>query len=218
MKISNETFSILKNFASINTNLYFRAGNTISTISSGKSVFARALVPETFDRDFAIYDLNSLLGLVTLMEDTEFYFGENSITATKDNNSVEYFYSDSNLFAMAPDKDIEVDEVFRFSLSKEDIDLLYRAAGVTAATMISFTGDGTNVSITLGDPGNDLSNNFKKIIGESDKTFTAHLQIENFKVAPLDYEVSVSSKNVIQFSNNDGSLKYWLALHSTSEF
>jgi hypothetical protein len=218
MKISNETFSVLKNFASINTNLYFREGNTISTISTGKNIFARATVAETFDRDFAIYDLNTFLGLVTLMEDVEFDLGENSITASKDDNTIEYFYSDSDLFSPAPETDIKVDEVLRFNLSKEEIDLLHRAAGVTAASMITFAGDGSKVKVIIGDPSNTLSNSFKKTICESDKVFTANLQVENFKVASLDYEVSVSSKNVIEFSNNDLSLKYWIALHQSSEF
>ena len=111
MKISNDTLSVLKNFAAVNTNLLVRQGNTLSTISTGKNIFARATVAETFDREFAIYDLNSLLGLLTLMEDTEVSFGDESITVSKDRSLFEYYYADPEIIVGAPDKQIEVDAV-----------------------------------------------------------------------------------------------------------
>ena len=42
MKISNDTIEVLKNFAGINTNILVREGNTLSTISTGKNIFAKA--------------------------------------------------------------------------------------------------------------------------------------------------------------------------------
>ena len=83
MKISNDTLSVLKNFAGVNTNILIREGNVLSTISAGKNIFARATVAERFDREFAIYDLNSLLGLLTLMEDTDVAFGDESIKGSQ---------------------------------------------------------------------------------------------------------------------------------------
>ena len=58
MNLSNETVSVLKNFASINQNLVIKGGNSISTISAQKNIIAKATVKETFPKDFAIYDLN----------------------------------------------------------------------------------------------------------------------------------------------------------------
>ena len=51
MKISNETLSLLKNYAGINTNILFRQGNVIGTVSPGKNIFSRATVTETFPRE-----------------------------------------------------------------------------------------------------------------------------------------------------------------------
>ena len=61
MKISKQTFDVLKNFSEINENLLIKPGNKLQTISVMKNVLAEATVEETFDKEFAIYDLNSLL-------------------------------------------------------------------------------------------------------------------------------------------------------------
>lgn len=217
MKISNDTLSVLKNFAAVNTNLLVRQGNTLSTISTGKNIFARATVAETFDREFAIYDLNSLLGLLTLMEDTEVNFGDESITVSKDRSLFEYYYSDPEIIVGAPDKQIEVDDFFSFDISAEELSMIQKAAGITAAPMLSVIGDGSNASLTVGDPATPKSNSFKQTITETDKTFKAHLQIENLKVLPGDYRVIISQKKFMHMVNTKTDVKYWLALHQSSE-
>ena len=66
MKISADTLSILKNFASINTGLVFRKGTTIKTISSNKNILAEATITEDMPQDFGIYDLNKFLTVLSL--------------------------------------------------------------------------------------------------------------------------------------------------------
>ena len=41
MKLSSNTTSVLKNFASINQNLMIKEGNTIATMSAMKNIVAR---------------------------------------------------------------------------------------------------------------------------------------------------------------------------------
>ena len=105
--------NILKNFATINTNLLFRSGNSVATINAPKSIFARATVKETFPKEVAIYDLNSLLQLLTFADDQEIEFGEKSLTVTNEVGRFEYFYWEPSLIIAAPTKNIEVDEVFK---------------------------------------------------------------------------------------------------------
>jgi hypothetical protein len=217
MKISNDTLSVLKNFASVNTNILVRQGNTLSTISAGKNIFARATVEENFDREFAIYDLNSLLGLLTLLDDTEVDFGAESITMTKGRSTFEYYYADPEIIVGAPDKQIEVDEFFTFDLLADDLNMIQKAAGINAAPMLSIIGDGTNVTLTVGDPATPKSNSFKQTVTDTDKVFKAHLQIENLKVLPGDYKVTISAKKFMHLVNTKTDVKYWLALDKTSE-
>jgi hypothetical protein len=217
MKISNETLNVLKNFATVNTNILVRPGNKLATISAGKNIFATAEVTETFDREFAVYDLNSLLGIITAQDDSDISFGDESLKVTKNLSSFEYYYADPQIIVSAPDKSIEVDEFFSFTLSKENLEMIMKAAAITSAPMFSVVGDGTDVTISVGDPATAKSNSYKNVVAQSDKTFTANLAIENLKVIPNTYTVVISEKNFIHFANETGSVKYWMALDKSSE-
>ena len=48
-KLSKKTLEILKNFASINSNILVNPGNVITTISPVKNVLSEATIDETFD-------------------------------------------------------------------------------------------------------------------------------------------------------------------------
>ena len=216
MKLSKDTLDVLKNFATINTNILVREGNSISTISTGKNIFAKADITDPFPKEFAVYDLNSLLSLLTVMEDTDVGFGDESLTVSKGKSVFEYFYADPNIIVSAPDKSIEVDNFFQFDLSKDDIDMIMKAAAITAAPMLSIIGDGSEVVITVGDPATAKSNSFRQVIGTTDKTFDARLAVENFKVVPSGYTVILSQKKFMFLESSKGNLKYWLALERSS--
>ena len=66
MKLSSNTTSVLKNFATINQNLMIKEGNTIATMSAMKNIVAKAEVEESFPQEVAIYDLNEFLGALSL--------------------------------------------------------------------------------------------------------------------------------------------------------
>ena len=216
MKLSKDTLDVLKNFATINTNILVREGNSLSTISTGKNIIAKADITDPFPKEFAVYDLNSLLSLLTVMEDTDVGFGDESLTVTKGYSVFEYFYADPNIIVSAPDKNIEVDNFFQFDLSKDDIDMIMKAAAITAAPMLSVIGDGTEVVITVGDPATPKSNSFRQALGQTDKVFDARLAVENFKVVPSGYTVILSEKKFMFLESSKGNLKYWLALERSS--
>lgn len=216
MKISKETLDVLKNYASINTNILVREGSTLATISTGKNIFSRTTVKETFDKEFAIYDLNSLLALLTLMEDTDVDFGEESITISKDRSQFEYYYADPSIIVAAPDKTIEVDNHYSFDLTASEVGMIMKAASVVAAPMLSVVAKDGKVTLSVGDPSTPRSNTFRHVIGETDKEFDCRLAIENFKVIPGDYSVTLSQKKFMHLQNKANELKYWLALEPSS--
>ena len=93
MKISKKTLEVLKNFATINSNLLVKPGNIISTISPVKNVLSEMVVEETFDKEFGIWDMNKFLGTVSLFNDPEFDFNDKSVTISGSNgSSVVYYY------------------------------------------------------------------------------------------------------------------------------
>ena len=62
MKLSDKTLTILKNFAGINTGIFFQTGKVIKTVAPTKSILATANIDEEFPTDFGIYDMTRLLG------------------------------------------------------------------------------------------------------------------------------------------------------------
>jgi hypothetical protein len=216
MQFSNETIQVLKNFAAINSNILIRKGKTLSTISTAKNIFAKADVAEDFPTEVAVYDLNSLLALLTLMENQNVEFGEKSLTISKDNGKFEYFYSSPTVIVAAPDKSIEVDNHYQFNLTSEDVGMIIKAAAITGAPTITISGKGDDVTLTIGDKKNDTANTYKKIIGKSEHSFDCHMAVENFKIVPDAYAVTISKKKAFHFKHATKALEYFIAMEPDS--
>lgn len=220
MKISNETLQIIKNYATINTNILFREGNSIATISAGKSIFAKATVPENFPKEVAIYDLNSLLALLSITGDQDIEFGDSSMTISSESGQFEYFYANPNVlapkYAEWPVKTPTSEGFYTFELSHEQVHMITKSVSILGAQMISIIGDGENATLIVGDPKTPSTNAYRKQLGKCDRTFNAHLNIENFKIISGDYSVVISDKSFIHFKNKNKDLGYWFALDRES--
>lgn len=87
MNLSKNTIEILDNFTSINPSILVKKGNKLRTIAIEKNVFANAEIEETFDQDFAIYDLNSFLGALSLFEKPTLDFQKGYVNISQAGNS-----------------------------------------------------------------------------------------------------------------------------------
>ena len=95
--------------------------------------------------------------------------------------------------------------------------MINKAAAITSAPRISLSNHDNNVTITVGDKKNATANSFRKIIGKSDLDFDCHMAVENFKIAPGAYTVSISSKKAFLFKNDNTSLSYLIAMEPDSK-
>ena len=216
MQLSNETTQILKNFASINNSILIREGDVVATITAAKSIFARAQISEHFPKEVAIYDLSKVLALLSIRENQEIDFGDNALTISKDNAKFEYFYASKDLVKGAPEKIIEVDDFFKFKLTAEDVGMINKAAAITEAPNISISCKNQTVILTVGDRKNQSANNFKKTIGTGLQDFDVFIAVENFKVIPDAYEVTVSQRKFLHFKHETKNLQYWIACEPES--
>ena len=171
---------------------------------------------EDFPREVAIYDLNSLLQLLTFAEDQEIDFGAKSMRIVNDMGTFEYFYCEPSLIVAAPNKNIEVDGVFSFRLTAKDIQSIIKTAGVLAAPTISIVSKMGSVTMKIGDKKNASANSFNKPIGTSDVDFECNISSENFKVMPLDYDCVLSKKQFCQFKAVNSELSYLIAMEPGS--
>ena len=221
MKLSDNTLTLLKNFAGINQSILVKQGNKLRTISIAKNILAEAEITEEFPRDFAIYDLNQFLNGLSLHQDPDLDFAEDSyITIREGKRRVKYFYADPNVIISPPEKEIKLpSEDVCFQLETGSLEKLVKAASVYQLPDISAIGDAGAIRLVVRDKKNDTSNEYSIVVGETDEQFTFNFKVENIsKIISGAYDVVVSRKLLSQFTNTKHNLSYWIALEPDSTF
>ena len=222
MKLSSNTTSVLKNFATINQNLVIKEGNSIATMSAMKNIVAKAEVEETFPQEIAIYDLNEFLGALSLFTSPILDFNDSYVMIseeTKPTTKMNYFYSDPSVVT-SPSKMITMpSEEVKFTMSNDDLSKLKRAAGaIGAPDMVLERKDGTS-SITVKDKKNDTANKYSLDIDtDGDGEFNFFFKVENMKLLEGTYDVVISSKNISHYKKKSSDIEYWIALEPESTY
>jgi len=217
MKLSKETVALIKNFAGINSNLLLKSGNKLATISSQKNVMADATVSETFP-DFGIYDLNEFLGAMSLFDDPELEFNEKFVSIKQGSSNIKFFAADASVLT-APQKAITFPEAeINFTMTTAMLNMISKTASVLRAADVSIVGDGSKVTAVVGDKKNATGNSFSEPVGDTDKTFKVNLKVENLKMLPGEYQVSISSKKISRFKSPTSDLVYYVAVEADSTF
>ena len=219
--ISKDTLNILKNFSGINSNLYVKAGSKITTMSPTKNIMAEVEVEESFDIEFGIWDLNKLLGVVSLFQDPEFIFDDKYMTITGASGSkVKYFYSDPKLLSY-PTKSIKkIDAVVEFDLTSDDFRELSRAGAVLQNPDLCFVSDDDAVLAVVKDLKDPTCNVFSIRVGDNkdQADFSFNFKLENMKMFDGDYHVALSKNVIGQFTHASRPLTYWVAMDATSTY
>tara|TARA_R100001015_G_C4603246_1_gene158208 strand:- start:410 stop:1111 length:702 start_codon:yes stop_codon:yes gene_type:complete len=222
-KISNETLEVLKNFSSINSNILVKEGNVLTTISPVKNVMAEATVPETFDQEFGIWDLNKFLGTISLFDSPEFMFEDKFVTisSSKNNSSVRYYYSEPSLLTTVNKKINMPEPVVTCSITQKVFNDILKASSVLQVSDIAIQSDSDELQIVALDKKDKSSNSYSIKIADmpiGGPTFAFYFKAENLKMLPGDYDVNITEKVVSEFTNTNRSLKYWVALESDSYY
>ena len=214
MKLSDSTLAVLKNFAGINNSILVKKGNQLRTISVAKNILAEAEIPEDFPRDVAIYDLNQFLNGLSLHQDPNLDFTEDShITIKEGKRRVKYFYADPQVIIAPPDKEINLPtQEICFQLESNSLEKLVKAAAVYQLPDLSVIGKNNEIHMVVRDKKNDTSNEYSIYVGETDSTFELNFKMENIKIIPGPYDVVISSKLLSEFTNKQYNLKYFIAL------
>ena len=220
MKLSDSTLTVLKNFAGINNSILVKEGSQLRTISVAKNILAEADIPEDFPRDVAIYDLNQFLNGLSLHQDPNLDFTEDShITIKEGKRRVKYFYADPQVIIAPPDKEINLPtQEICFQLETTSLEKLIKAAAVYQLPDLSVIGKNNEIHMVVRDKKNDTSNEYSIYVGETDSTFELNFKMENIKIIPGPYDVVISSKLLSEFTNKQYNLKYFIALEPDSTF
>lgn len=222
MNLSNETLAILKNFAAIQPNVVFRAGQELKTIAEAKNIVAKANIAETIPQDFGIYDLNDFLSSMSLFSNPSFAFSADgkSSTLSEGKSTLTYFFSDESSLTY-PQKDVAMPPIdVSFVLTSDVLNALRKATSLLSVSTVSVEDQGAGIVVRVKDPKNSTSNSYGTEVegNPNGHTFKFHFDIGNFKILPGDYDVSISGKLISHFKHKTLPIEYWIALEKSSTY
>jgi hypothetical protein len=227
MKLTDYTTQVLKNFSGINSNIVFRTGNEVATISEARNILSTASVDVSFPSEFGIYDLNEFLGVLSLVDEPQIKFEEKFavISDSVGRSKIKYFFTDTDMLT-SPNStmlskaiamnDFEV----TFTLDQDTMNKIKRATSALGHTSVAITPSNGAIALTVFDPENATSNTFTiELAGKYEsENFNFILNIQNLKILPGDYSVGLSSKLMSKFTHTEKKVNYWIALEKTSTY
>lgn len=224
MKFSPETLTILKNFASINSGILFKVGNTLSTVSPQKNILVDAKITETITQEFGIYDLNNFLSVISLFNgsaELEFEPKHAVIAGMNGRSKIRYRFTDPSMIVVAPEKRPNLPSVdVNFSLSQEDFNWIVKTANVLNVPNVSIKSDGTGVYLTAFDVNDDSAHTNSVELEDINTTekFNLIFKVENLKLIPGNYNVEICSKGISKFNDPTKDITYFITLETSSTY
>ena len=210
MKLSEKTIKVLKNFSIINQSIYFRKGNVLRTCDTGKSIYARAEIDESFTCDFGIYDLPRFLSTLALFNDPEINTFDNYLTISSGKNTIKCVYASPDVIVYPAAKEISFPEVVdEFDITNDQLNNLNKACSVLQTTEIIFEGKDGVITVQSGTSKNPTSGTFSIEIGETDADYKIIFSPEKFNFIPATYKASLTNHGISRFVSED--VTYWMA-------
>lgn len=220
MKISKDTLKMLRNFATINDNIYFEPGNLILTKSVANNITAETQIAEDFAAGFGIYSLNEFIGVLSLFANPDLSFTEKYVTITEGKNKVQYFGADKTILAI-PKKRMSFDLVgaavdVAFDLTADQFQQIIKTSGVLRAPDVTFKGNGKVMVAHISDAANTSSNSYSMELCDTTARCAIHFKVECLKMIIDDYNIAVSTKNIARFVGSNST--YHIATENDSIF
>lgn len=224
MIISKQTLEVLKNFSLFNNGLSVSPGNLLRTVHPQKTVLIEYKTEETFDKPFAIYDLNTLLSVLSISGDSpEINFGNTTmlINSLGGRSKTNYRYCDAEHITQAPDKNLELKNPdIEFTLPQDDYERFMKFSNTLSLPDINFHSDGGDICVVVNDMKNDASNSNSLTLcpGKGD-IFNISFKATHFKFISGEYDVKITKDGFAQFKNRKIDLTYWVTVErQTSSF
>lgn len=222
MKLSENTIEILKNFSQINAGLFVKKGNVLRTICTNNNVMASAIVEETFPRDFAIYDLNKMLGILSMYkgQQAEVEIEENQLSFLGLGKITQRFCVPNLIHGWEvinkdhPPAGADTCDV-EFNLSQETHSWILSVASILSCpNLVIKQGDG-GLSIFATDiKGKVVDHASVKVSDDDFDTYPVIFNIENLKILKGAYRVRIGKykgNGLSEFTHKDKKLTYWIA-------
>ena len=211
MKLTLDTIEILNNFASVCNNLQFKAGDVVKTKSTRGTIRAEAKLNQSFPRDFAIYDLNRFISVLSLYKEPELDFKNDYVEIKEDNRTLRYVYTDSKMIVSVDySKGANLPpELTKFTLTAEHLSRALKAAKLLNLPNLVIQGETGKVSLIVTDIKNATSDNYDIEVCDTTENFKLTFQRDVLVMLPEDYEVTIYGGPITKLSS--AKVTYYLA-------
>lgn len=216
MKLSEETVSILKNFALINNSIYIDEPGVLKTKTPNASnIIGIARIDEELP-ELSIYSLDEFLGSMSLFdaEKIDFDFTSEYIKMQEGNMKINYRLSDPD-HILTKCKESTAYDAFKdfdatFKLSTEQLSSIQKAARILKADACCIAMEDGAGTISLINSELPMANSFEiQIEGSGD--CEAKIFVDNLIITNSNYTCNVASNKVVKFDSDDFPVYYMLA-------
>lgn len=219
LKLTTQTLDVLKNFATINSNIIIKAGSNLATIAEAKNVMATATVTEVFPSSFGVYDLNEFLSALSLVDDPTLNFTDDSVLISDQSSTIKYRFANQAILT-SPVKAISMPSVaLTINISAGMLQKIRKGAGALGHTVLAIEGENGKISAVIRDSKDSSAHTYTVVLDEHNSLKTAfsfQFLIANLKLLSGDYVVSISSKLISQWKHVTADITYYIALEKTS--
>lgn len=215
MKLSAQTLSILRNFASIEQTMFFRAGNVVSTQT--EKIYARATIEETIPEEFAVSELSRLLSVISLLEDPDIDVDSRRLIISNSNDSVTFPCADPRFVNQPPEDGVKISTFeVEFNLTASQLAKLSKSLSVIGASHVIIRGADGDITVEAASlqRGSEEPTGmaYRTVIGKTTQSFKMTFLSETFRMLQGDYKVSISRRKVVRFLTD--RLEYWIVAES----
>lgn len=231
MKLSPITTKILNNFSNINSGILFKEGNVQHCVCPLSTIIAEAILPDSFEKTFAIYDISGFLKILKTFNEPEIDFSENNyMRIFEGKKSSKFFFSDPSLITVPKKTPYAHDDTsVQFSVPASVLDTIKSVSSISSYFKVLkiWSTDDNNIalSLTSKEENERATNSYDICVGSTDnqklQTFSFYLQLETLKILEGDYDFVISelpgkekSIFVIRMVNNTFPVTYWTSLDS----
>ena len=216
MKLDEKTINILNNFQTINTAIVVNPGNILSTISESETIIARAVVPDTFEKQFAIYDLPKFLAILSLSKENDIDFHDEYLIIKQSNSKVKYRYAHPDNIKVPPATIKSYKSYCQFRLPYSLLQNTLKAIQILKYTELAIQGDNGKLYISAIKSGDEEATSYSTEIGETDKTFNCIIEADKLKLINVDYDITISDNGLVNFKSD--TVEYFIAMNGKSTF
>lgn len=224
MKLSDYTIQCLKNLASINPGIKIvpteGEGTVLKTVSAQSNLAAFLKVEENFTDEIRLYDLPAVLSALSVVEAPEIsVLGGNTFLIESEPEKFRCQVT------MAADEMIQSvggnislpDVAVSFHLSDTTLQKLLRISSIFSLPNLVVSAGNGKVAVEIVDGSRSDSSKASIVVSESytgeNKEF--FIKTELLKFIPGNYDVKIASQKVSEFTSEDGTRKYFVALESS---